>query len=211
MNLRRFPLLFLTTFAFIVGGCEKASQTGPDEKVLFKTIEENASSVEKRDVDGVMATIHPKSPTFATTRTTVSESFQMMKAQNLIFRVTSSDLKVISSSPEEAKVSFVQKTGQVDGDHTTPLNVVEGIHTLRSDDGNWKIFNTQNTKVTRLGSPTASAPEPAAAQAPAAPATPESAAKPAAPEEKPAEKSTEKPAPTETTPPPPPPAEKPAQ
>jgi hypothetical protein len=191
-KIRTIGTLSLAALALIVGGCEK-KEPGPDEKVLFQVIQENAEALNKKDIDGVMASIHPKAPSFATTRDFVNDAFKQVT-----LKITMSDLKVKDANSEEAHVSFVQKTEKVDGDHTTPLNIVEGVDTLRPDNGKWKIFGTINTKVTRLDvgkenpaatestspAPAATTPAPAATPAPTAtPTAPE--ATPAAPDKKP--------------------------
>jgi uncharacterized protein YchJ len=186
------PLVALLCF---VGGCEKKA-SAPDEKALFQAIQENADALNKKDLDGVMATIHPKAPSFASTRDIVSQTFSQVT-----LKFTVSDLKVKDASPEEAHVSFVQKTEKVDGGKTIPLNTVEGVDTLRPDNGKWKIFDTTTTKVTRLegGQPSAAgspAPAPGPSATPGPAATPAPASTPAATESKPDQKppaSTEKP------------------
>jgi len=174
VKLRTALFLSLPALALTLGGCEKA-EPAPDEKALFQTMEDNASAFGKKDVDAVMATIHPQAPTFASTRDVVSQTFN-----EVTLKITLSDLKVLRSSPEEAQVSFVQKTEKVDGDRTIPLNILEEIDTLRPDKGKWKIYSTEVRKVTRLDGKPSSSPE-AGAPSPAAATAPEPAPKPAAP------------------------------
>ena len=153
MKLFLFPLLSCLALTFFLGGCEKAAPL-PDEKVLFQAIQDNAEAFGKKDVDAVMATIHPQSPNFAQTRDVVARMFSEVN-----LRFTVSDLKVVTSTPDEAKVSFVQKTEKVGSTGPVPLNVVEGIHILRPDDGKWKIYGTLQTKVTPLGGASPASPE----------------------------------------------------
>ncbi|EDY18821.1 hypothetical protein CfE428DRAFT_3479 [Chthoniobacter flavus Ellin428] len=201
------PLFAALLLPFVMGGCEKPAAQGPDPKVLSQVIEDNARAFNNKDVDGVMATIHPKMEHFADLKDFIAQTF---KAVTL--KVAVSDLKVVTSSPEEARVSFKQTTDKITDAGTVPLNVVEGVHTLRPDDGKWKIFGTVNTNVTRLdqkpgeGSENAApaaaaapapapapetAPAPAPAPAPASATSPSSATpeapKPASPVEKPAQ------------------------
>jgi hypothetical protein len=187
------PLLSVVMLALVTAGCEKAASPPPDEKVLFQAIEDNARAFNKKDVDGVMGTVHPKMPSFAQLRDFIAQTFSQVD-----LKVTVSDLKVVTSSPEEARVSFKQKTDKVTDKGVVPLNIVEGIHTLRPDNGTWKILATVNTKVTPLGEPpveaaettpsaSAATPSPAAtpAAAPEPPPAPEPAPKAAPPTEKP--------------------------
>jgi hypothetical protein len=198
------PLLAL---AFLPGGCEKAAP-GPDEKVLFQAIQDNANAFDRKDVEAVMATIHPKSPGFDANRGIVADMFSKVTLKFVV-----SDLKVITSSPEEARVSFKQETDKVVGDQMIPLNIVEGVHTLRPDNGKWKIFSTDTTNTRRLEGKPPGTPEATPATPAPAPAA-EAAPKPAAPEAKPPASAAPetKPAPDANAQPiPPAPPEKPPQ
>jgi ketosteroid isomerase-like protein len=175
------PLFSILTLAVLFGGCEK-TPPAPDSSVLFQAVQDNLHALEKKDLDAVMATIHPHAPSFESTRELVGEMF---KAVDL--KYTLSDLKVLESSPDKARVSFVQKTEKTGGEGQFQDNIVEGIHTLRQDNGKWKIYGTVQTKVTGLDGkplgghnvePSAPAPEPAPSSAP--PSDP----KPAAPADK---------------------------
>jgi len=186
------PLLSVLALALVAGGCQKSS-TPPDQAVLFQAVEDNVHALEKKDVDAVMATIHPQAPSFESTRDIISEMF---KAVDL--KYTLSDLKVVSATPDEARVSFVQKTEKVGGEAGFQNNIVQGVHTLRPDNGKWKIYRTFQTSVTGLdGKPLAAPTEAAQEAAPAAPAatppapepppTPAATAAPAEPAPKPAQ------------------------
>ncbi len=112
-------------------------------------------------------------------------------------KCTLTDLHVVTASADEAQVGFVQKTEKTGGEGQFQDNIVRGIHTLKLDDGKWKIFDTKRTSVTGLdgkplGTP-AAGPEQDAAPAPTTAPNPQST--PA----------------TEATPKPPAPAEKPPQ
>jgi hypothetical protein len=198
-----FALLFAALLLpFMMGGCDKPVTQGPapDEKALFQTIEDNAQAFNKKDVDGVMATVHPKMPHYGDLKEFMAQTFK-----EVTLKVTVSNLKVVTSSPEEARVSFKQQTEKVADTGAVPLNIVEGIHTLRPDNGKWKIIATTNTNVVRLdqnpidaAENTTPAPEPAPSAAPTR--APEASPAPAEPTAKPAPQAT-----------PAPPAEKPAQ
>ncbi|MDR3403512.1 MAG: hypothetical protein P4L99_13525 [Chthoniobacter sp.] len=173
------PLLSVLALAFVVGGCQRSS-TPPDQAVLFQAVEDNVHALEKKDVDAVMATIHPQAPSFESTREIISEMF---KAVDL--KYTLSDLKVVSATPDEARVSFLQKTEKTGGEAGFQNNIVQGVHTLRPDNGKWKIYRTFQTSVTGLDgkpltAPTEAAPEAAPAAPSPAPTVPaEPAPKPA--------------------------------
>jgi len=193
------PLFTVLFLALLVSGCEKP-QPPPDKTVFFQAIEDNVHALEKKDLDAVMATIHPKAPSFASTREIVGEMFK-----TLDLKCTLSDLQLVTASPEEARVSFSQKTEKTGGNGEFQNNIVKGVHILRPDEGKWKIFNTIQTSVTGLDGKPLGTPEATGAEslpnppAPSTPPTAEPAPAPAAPAE-PA-----KPVPSA------PPAEKPAQ
>ena len=116
-----------------------------DKNVLFGAIHENVHALEKKDVETVMATIHPGSPQFEGTREAVEEMFKSVD-----WKYTLSDLRIESATPEEVKVSYKQKMEKVGERGAFVSNIVEGIHTLRPDKGTWKIYKTLPTKVTDL-------------------------------------------------------------
>lgn len=175
------PLPCFLALAFFFGGCEKAPPP-PDNKAYFQVIEDNVQALNNRDVDAVMATVHPESPTFAVTRDLVN---QMLSSLELKFSV--SDLMLVTSTPEEAQVTFVQKTEKVGGTGQFQDNIVRGIHTLRLDHGKWKIYRTLQTKATALNAKPSAQPAPRAPQLAHSPtSTPEPAPQPAASGEKPA-------------------------
>ena len=116
-----------------------------DKAVIFGAIHENVHALEKKDVETVMATIHPQCPVYADTKAVVEEMFRSVD-----LKYTLSDLRVVSATPEEVKVSFTQKTEKLSGEAQFENNIVEGIHTLRPDKGTWKIYKTLQTKITDL-------------------------------------------------------------
>lgn len=191
------PLLAALLLPFGMGGCEKAAPP-PTEAVLFQTIEDSARAVEKKDLDALMATVHPKSPAAQSTRAMMSELLQAVT-----LKCTLSDLHIVTASPKEARVSFIQKTEKVAGDIDFPNNVIHGVHVLKPDDGRWKIFTTIRTNLTDMnGRPLGSEERVTPDAQPSSTPTP-SPAGAAAPT------SSAEPAPAPTTPAPP--AEKPAQ
>ncbi len=142
VKFRAISLLPVLALAIVPVGCEKAAPVaaGPDEKVLFDVVQENADAVNKKDVDAVMATIHPQSPKFAETREAVTRVFASVTP-----KVAPQDLKVIQSSPEEARIRLVLKTEKIEGERTVPVGLVEELETLRPDNGKWKIYDTEIT------------------------------------------------------------------
>ena len=172
MNVPKLLLLPALSFVLMLSACDK--KTPPDREQLFLAVHENLHALEKKDVETVMATIHPESPVFGSTREAIETMF---KSVDLKFTIT--DLRLVSATPDEAKVSFVQKTQKVGGDAPFQDNIVEGIHILRPDKGTWKIYRTLQTKVTDLDGKSLAVPEPEPQAAPAPPEKTPPASEPA--------------------------------
>ena len=153
-----------------------------DKAVIFAAIHDNVHALETKDVETVMATIHPDSPAFAGTKAAVEEMFASVD-----LKYTLSDLRIETATPEEVKVSFKQKTEKQGERGQFVSNIVEGIHTLRPDKGRWKIYKSLQTKVTDLnGRPlfVAEGPPPASPIPPAEKLPPAATPAPATPAEK---------------------------
>lgn len=183
MKSRFARFLSFLLVALLSTACQKSGPT-PTEAVLFQAIQDNLHAMEKKDLDAVMATIHPKTPTFNDTREYIGEFLSSIAQTDV--KYTLSDLHVIHATGDEARVSFVQRLEIVGGHGDIPSNIVHGVHTLRPDGGKWKMYRTVQTEVTGLDgkpviTPDFSAAEPAPASPAAAPGTPESAAPPAEP------------------------------
>ena len=179
--MKRFliPVLFVLALAISFAGCEKVAPA-PDNAVLIQAIQDNVHALEKKDIDAVMATIHPQARSFESTRQIVSEMF---KAIDL--KYTLSDLQVVSATADEAQVHFVQQTEKTGGDGQFQPNIVTGVHTLRPDQGKWKIYSTRQISVTGLDGKPLGRPEepsPAPFTEPAPSPAPPTEQKPAAPE-----------------------------
>lgn len=159
-----------------------------DKDAIFGVVHEHIHAFQKKDVETVMATIHPESPAYEATKAAVGEMF---KTVDLKYEL--SDLHLESATPEEMKVSFKQKTTKIGGTGQFMDNIVEGVHTLRRDKETWKIFKTLQLKITDLqGKPLFVSPEPA----PASPIEPAGQSPAATPPQTPAA-----PAPAPATPP----------
>lgn len=159
-----------------------------DKDAIFGVVHEHVHAFEKKDVETVMATIHPESPAYENTKEVLG---QMFKSVDLKYEL--SDLRLESATPEEMKVGFRQKTTKTGGAGQFTDNIVEGIHTLRLDKGTWKIYKTLQLKITDLkGKPLFVSPE----AAPSSPIEPAGQLPPATPPQRPAE-----PAPAPAAPP----------
>ena len=144
-----------------------------DKDAIFGVVHEHVHAFEKKDVETVMATIHPESPAYDGTKAMVGEMF---KTVDLKYEL--SDLRLESATPEEMKVSFKQKTTKIGGTGQFMDNLVEGVHTLRRDkdlQGKPLFVSPEPAPASPIEpagqAPAASPPQTPAAPAPA-PATP---------------------------------------
>ena len=135
MNFRFLSTMLFTCVAFFFPGCTPKPVV--DEGAVFSAIKDNLNAMQNKDVEGVMATVHPESPLFGSTRQALLNLFQKYD-----LRITLTDLKIVSATPEEVKVSFVQKTERLKGPEDLQSSLCDGVHTLRKDHGKWKIYNT---------------------------------------------------------------------
>ncbi|MEN2768055.1 hypothetical protein [Ornithinibacillus xuwenensis] len=106
----------------------------PEDEELFAVLELNMQTLIDKDVDKHMETIHSESPLYDSTKQTAEMVFQYDIEAEL------SDLVVEEKSETEAKVRFTQTAIGSDG---FTSNRISGVHTLKPDNGVWKIFGSE--------------------------------------------------------------------
>jgi hypothetical protein len=143
MNFRFLSTMFFTCAALLFPACTPKPVV--DENAVFSSIKDNLNAMQNKDLEGVMATIHPDSPSFGSTREVLLDLF---KKYDLRFTIT--DMKIVSAMPDEVKVSFVQKTERLKGPVDLQSSICEGVHTLKKDQGRWKIYNTNSGRAVAL-------------------------------------------------------------
>ncbi len=143
MNFRFLSTMIFTCVAFFFPSCTPKPIV--DENAVFSSIKDNLNAMQNNDTEGVMATIHLESPSYGSTREVLQDLF---KKYDLRFTLT--DLKVVSATPNEVQVSFVQKTERLKGPEDLQSSICDGVHTLRKDGGKWKIYNTNSGKAVAL-------------------------------------------------------------
>jgi len=120
----------------LVSGCERVSKA--DEDAAVASVRANTEAMNRADLEGAMAAIHPKSPSYDRSRAqteTILEQFKLA--------CTLEDAKVEKSTAEGILVRFVLVTRKVSGDEDFPDNRVTGLHLLKRDGAAWKIWSTQ--------------------------------------------------------------------
>ena len=143
MKFPAFSVLFTLAVALLLPAC--TPKPAVDEATAFLPIHENVNAMEKKDVARVMATVHPQSPVYAGTKEVIEDLFK-----HYTLKMTLSNLKIVKATSDEVQVSFDQTTEKLSGPDEFQGTRLEGIHTLRQDKGEWKIFKTVPTKVSPL-------------------------------------------------------------
>ena len=108
----------------------------PEDEELFEVLERNIATMADDDSTGHMETLHSESPGYAETEQILED----MSVYTLDIEI--SDLEVEEKSEEEARVFYTQRNMKVDGP-TYENNELTGIHIMRPEDGEWKIYNTE--------------------------------------------------------------------
>lgn len=104
-------------------------------------IQANAAYMNEEDLEGVMTTVHPKSPSYEGTEAMAKQIFERY---DLNFKIE--NIKVIEQNDKEAKVEFTQVTTKIKGTDFKN-NKTTGIHTLRKDGDSWKVYSTEMVNV----------------------------------------------------------------
>jgi hypothetical protein len=128
-------ILIAFVIAFIFAACSGKNNYATPEYA----VEANAEFMNKKDIDGVMSTIHPQSPSYEMTEKLVKKIFETYDLSYKLEKV-----KLIEEKGNEAKVEFVQITTKIKGPEFKN-NQTTGIHTLKKDGDSWKIFSTEVT------------------------------------------------------------------
>jgi len=104
-------------------------------------IKANAEYMNEEDLEGVMTTVHPKSPNYAATEAMAKQIFDRY---DLNYKIE--NIKVLEENDKEAKVEFTQVTTKIKGKNFKN-NKATGIHTLRKDGDSWKVYSTEMVNV----------------------------------------------------------------
>ncbi|HEX9253532.1 MAG TPA: hypothetical protein VF870_14905 [Ignavibacteriaceae bacterium] len=131
-NIALVLVVILTLFA-----CSSKKEYKTPESV----IEANAAYMNDEDLEGVMTTVHPKSPSYDGVETMAKQIFERY---DLNYKIE--NIRVLEQNDNEAKVEFTQVTTKIKGPDFKN-NKTTGIHTLRKDGDSWKIYSTEMTNV----------------------------------------------------------------
>lgn len=142
----------LLCVAIVAAGCHRVPQADAD--AAMETVRRNVRFLQEEKIEEMMATIHPQSPVFAATRTSVTD---LVKEFDLKCELTS--LEVLGEKKGDVRVRFEQITERKKGGMIEPKTRMIGVHVLRKDGEAWKIFDTEVINV-ELIDPLPEDPEP---------------------------------------------------
>lgn len=130
-------IALLLLIALAVFACSSKKEYKTPESL----INANAEYMNEEDLEGVMTTVHPKSPNYAATEAMAKQIFDRY---DLNYKIE--NIKVLEENDKEAKVEFTQVTTKIKG-KDFKNNKATGIHTLRKDGNSWKVYSTEMTNV----------------------------------------------------------------
>lgn len=137
----KYICLFFTAVLFF-NSC--SSDKNKDEQAIKDVIYKNIEAGNNEDVAAYISTMDQDNRNYERLEDMMNTIF---RTYDLKYQVK--DIKVIELKDNEAKVQFVQITKKVEGP-TFRDNRIEGVHTLHKTEGQWKIYDTQITKMDYL-------------------------------------------------------------
>ncbi|GAB3799372.1 hypothetical protein [Virgibacillus kimchii] len=115
---------------------EEEEASIPEDEELFAVLERNVATMADDDKTAHMETLHSESPGYAETEQILED----MSVYTLDIDI--SDMEVEEKSEEEARVFYTQTNIKLDGP-VYENNELTGVHILRPEDGEWKIYDTE--------------------------------------------------------------------
>jgi len=130
-------IALLLLIALAVFACSNKKEYKTPESL----IKANAEYMNEEDLEGVMTTVHPKSPNYDATEAMAKQIFDRY---DLNYKIE--NIKVLEENDKEAKVEFTQVTTKIKG-KDFKNNKATGIHTLKKDGDSWKVYSTEMVNV----------------------------------------------------------------
>lgn len=137
----KYIYLLLIAILFYNGCGNDKSQ---DEQAIKDVIYKNIEAGNNEDVAEYISTMDKDNRNYDRLEDMMNKIFS---TYDLHYQVK--DLKITELKEDEAKVQFVQITKKIKGP-TFRDNRIEGVHTLHKTNGEWKIYDTQITKMDYL-------------------------------------------------------------
>ncbi|WP_157076628.1 hypothetical protein [Sutcliffiella cohnii] len=122
--------------------------TRSDEDEINEIIKQNLIAAENKDLKAYMSTLHTEAPAYASTSDMMEEFFSTYDV-----KYTWDEIEVVEIKGTEAEVRVVQTTLNI-GDVPFDDNRLEAVHTMKVEDGEWKIYATEVIDVVYLNETT---------------------------------------------------------
>jgi len=135
--MKNVSLILILIIILVVLACSSKKEYETPESL----IKANAAYMNEEDLEGVMTTVHPKSPSYDGTEAMAKQIFDRY---DLNYKIE--NIKVLEENDKEAKVEFTQVTTKIKG-KDFKNNKATGIHTLRKDGDSWKVYSTEMVNV----------------------------------------------------------------
>jgi hypothetical protein len=108
----------------------------PEDEELFEVLERNIATMGDNDLTAHMETLHSESPGYEETEQ-ILEDMSLYTLDIELF-----DMEVEEKSEEEARVIYKQTNIKLDGP-AYENNEITGVHVLRPENDEWKIYDTE--------------------------------------------------------------------
>lgn len=102
---------------------------------VLAAIYENLDAANAEDIEGYMATVHPDSPYYVSTRPTMENLFA---TYDLYFNLI--EVEIIEQTETEARVRYIQETTRLGGAPFDDIRVT-GVYIMRLDGDEWKFYD----------------------------------------------------------------------
>jgi hypothetical protein len=106
-----------------------------------QVVRDQLEALNREDLSAAMDGLHPSSPVFQRTKDLTEELFNIYD-----LRYSLKEITLESENTDIAKVKFTQLTEKVSGQEFNN-NLLTGVHILKKYNGEWKIYDTQVTKI----------------------------------------------------------------
>jgi hypothetical protein len=132
----RPPAFVLICFVVLTtSGCGRVSEA--DRAAAIQCVRANLEAMQKSDLAGLTATLHPESPAI---HNTPEAMLRLAKTYKLKFELE--ECEVESASSDGIHIRFVQTLRRVGGPEDFADSRMEGMHLLKRDGKAWKIWFT---------------------------------------------------------------------
>ena len=143
MNTRSFLAALLLALVLAFTGCQRITEA--DKVAAVEVVKQNLAAMQTKNLEAMAATIHSQSPHFEQTKMITQRIFQLYD-----INYTLKNAEVESATPDAIRVRFEQVMVKLKGPEDFKSNRVSGVHILRRDGNQWKLWSSEGQKITLL-------------------------------------------------------------